>query len=47
VPFVSGTDNTNDTTHEVRTYRGWDGTSHTPTGPTEVTREQGKGVRNQ
>jgi YD repeat-containing protein len=28
----------NDTTHEVRTYRGWQSSTHLPSGPTEVTR---------
>src|SRR5262249_55904263 len=28
----------NDTTHEVPTYRGWNSTTHTRTGPTEVYR---------
>src|SRR5262249_33692959 len=29
----------NDANHEVRVYPGWDSTTHTPTGPTQVTRE--------
>src|SRR5262249_34088849 len=28
-----------DPDHEVRTYAGWDSTAHTPTGPTQVVRE--------
>jgi hypothetical protein len=29
----------NDANHEVRVYPGWDSTTHAPTGPTQVTRE--------
>jgi RHS repeat-associated protein len=29
----------NDFTHETRTYPGWNSTTHTPTGPTRLTRE--------
>jgi hypothetical protein len=33
----------NDTDYEVRVYRGWDSTTHVPTGPTEVYRQDRAG----
>jgi RHS repeat-associated protein len=33
----------NDAAHQIRYYRGWNATAHTPTGPTEVVREDRPG----